>query len=54
MVKTHPKAAVHSGDEHDGYEDDETADEEGHHRLETAEETRLTLILSLSHRNLDL
>lgn len=38
MVKTpHPKAAVHSRDKHDGREDDETADEEARHRLETAE-----------------
>lgn len=38
-TRTHPKAAVDSGDEHDGHEDDEAADEEAHHHTGTAGRT---------------
>lgn len=38
-TKTHPKTAVDSGDEHDGHEDDEAADEEAHHHIGTAGRT---------------
>lgn len=34
--KTHPETAVHSGDEHDGREDDEAADEEADHHVGAA------------------
>lgn len=38
-TKTHPKTAVDSGDEHDGHEDDEAADEEAHHHTGPAGRT---------------
>lgn len=38
---THPVTAVHSGDEHDSQQDEQSGDEEAHHQVGPADDTVL-------------